>query len=181
MRTILPGLSSAPATEGGVWVIAETADTPTKFRKIVVTDEQGRFLFPDLPTKATYTYLVVATGWSIGARSSDGGSDLALEAAVAPNARTAARCIRRTTGIRSSTFLRNLIFRERADGKRHRAEMRTQHHWISQIKVNCNVCHQLGNQATREIPKALGTFATSVDAWDRRLQAGQDGESMSRP
>ena len=58
--------------------------------------------------------------------------------------------------------------------------MLTQHHWISQIKVNCNVCHQLGNQATREIPKALGTFARSIDAWDRRVQAGQDGAGMSQ-
>ena len=59
-------------------------------------------------------------------------------------------------------------------------QMLTQHHWISQIKVNCNVCHQLGNQATREIPTALGTFARSLDAWDRRVQAGQDGAGMSQ-
>jgi hypothetical protein len=56
--------------------------------------------------------------------------------------------------------------------------METQHHWINQIK-NCNVCHQLGNPATRESPKALGTFASSIDAWDRRLQVGQDGQGMS--
>ena len=58
-------------------------------------------------------------------------------------------------------------------------EMRTQHHWINQIKANCNVCHQMGNQATREIPKALGTFASSVAAWDTRVQVGQDGQGMS--
>ena len=57
--------------------------------------------------------------------------------------------------------------------------MRTQHHWINQIKANCNVCHQMGNQPTREIPKALGTFASSVAAWDARVQAGQDGQSMT--
>ena len=28
--------------EAGVWVIAETDDLPTKFRKIVVTDERGK-------------------------------------------------------------------------------------------------------------------------------------------
>ncbi len=42
-----------------------------------------------------------------------------------------------------------------------------------------HVCHQLGNPATRESPKALGTFASSIDAWDRRLQVGQDGQGMS--
>src|SRR4029077_19408486 len=35
--------------EAGVWVIAETTDLPTKFAKVVVTDDQGRFLLPDLP------------------------------------------------------------------------------------------------------------------------------------
>src|SRR5205814_7372084 len=37
--------------EAGVWVIAETTELPTKFAKIVVTDEQGRFVIPDLPPK----------------------------------------------------------------------------------------------------------------------------------
>src|SRR5687767_9388644 len=37
------------AAEAGVWVIAETDSLPTKFRRIVVTDDQGRFLIPDLP------------------------------------------------------------------------------------------------------------------------------------
>src|SRR6202030_4085725 len=36
--------------EAGVWVIAETKSLPVPFRKIVVTDDQGRFLVPDLPT-----------------------------------------------------------------------------------------------------------------------------------
>src|SRR6059036_3710282 len=35
--------------EAGVWVIAETTDLPTKLAKIVVTDDQGRYLIPDLP------------------------------------------------------------------------------------------------------------------------------------
>src|SRR5437868_4626747 len=39
--------------EAGVWVIAETGDLPTKFAKIVVTDDRGRFLLPGLP-KASY-------------------------------------------------------------------------------------------------------------------------------
>ena len=41
--------------EAGIWVIAETNDTPTKLRKIVVTDDQGRYLLPDLPAKATFS------------------------------------------------------------------------------------------------------------------------------
>src|SRR5271155_2047889 len=40
--------------EAGVWVIAETVDLPTTFAKMVVTDDQGRYLIPDLP-RANYT------------------------------------------------------------------------------------------------------------------------------
>ena len=47
--------------EAGVWVIAETTDLPTKFVKIVVTDDQGRFLVPDLP-KANYDVWVRGYG-----------------------------------------------------------------------------------------------------------------------
>jgi hypothetical protein len=35
--------------EAGVWIIAETKDLPTKYAKIVVTDDQGRFVIPELP------------------------------------------------------------------------------------------------------------------------------------
>jgi hypothetical protein len=42
-------VNSAKGPETGVWVIAETNDLPTKFARIVVTDERGRYLMPDLP------------------------------------------------------------------------------------------------------------------------------------
>src|SRR5712675_1559356 len=41
--------SSGGKPEAGVWVIAETKSLPVPFRKIVVTDDRGRFLVPDLP------------------------------------------------------------------------------------------------------------------------------------
>src|SRR5688500_15616887 len=40
--------------EAGVWVIAETRDLPVRYIKSVVTDDQGRYVVPDLP-KASYT------------------------------------------------------------------------------------------------------------------------------
>ena len=53
--TDLGGVVTGPkGPEAGVWVIAETADLPTKMVKIVVTDDQGRYVLPDLP-KANYT------------------------------------------------------------------------------------------------------------------------------
>src|SRR4029450_6126894 len=46
-------VSSAKGPEAGVWVIAETNDLPTRFARMVVTDDQGRYVLPDLP-KAKY-------------------------------------------------------------------------------------------------------------------------------
>ena len=46
---IAGGVQSAQGPEAGVWVIAETKDLPTKFVKIVVTDDDGRFMLPELP------------------------------------------------------------------------------------------------------------------------------------
>src|SRR5678815_1041463 len=47
--------------EAGVWVIAETTDLPTPFARIVVTDDRGRYLVPDLP-KANYRVWVRGYG-----------------------------------------------------------------------------------------------------------------------
>src|SRR5687768_4041722 len=52
---------SSAGVEAGVWVIAETKDLPTDFTKIVVTDDQGRYMLPDLPT-ANYNVWVRGYG-----------------------------------------------------------------------------------------------------------------------
>src|SRR3954462_4017565 len=58
----LGGIVTGPSgPEAGVWVIAETKDLPTRFAKIVVTDDQGRYLVPDLP-KASYDLWVRGYG-----------------------------------------------------------------------------------------------------------------------
>jgi hypothetical protein len=44
--------------------------------------------------------------------------------------------------------------------------------------MGCVGCHQLGDLATRTIPKSLGTFKSSQEAWLRRLQSGQAGRQM---
>ena len=41
-------VTSAKGPEAGVWVIAETKDLPTRFIKIVVTDDQGRYVLPGI-------------------------------------------------------------------------------------------------------------------------------------
>src|SRR5437762_9990130 len=52
---------SGQGPEAGVWVIAETKDLPTNFIKIVVTDDRGRFMLPELPP-ASYSVWVRGYG-----------------------------------------------------------------------------------------------------------------------
>ena len=49
-------VTSGKGPEAGVWVIAETTDLPTRFARMVVTDDRGRYVIPDLP-KANYKRL----------------------------------------------------------------------------------------------------------------------------
>jgi hypothetical protein len=57
--------------------------------------------------------------------------------------------------------------------------MRVQADWIRNLKSGgCLACHQLGNKATREIPRELGEFPTTAAAWERRVQSGQAGAQM---
>ena len=84
-------VTSSKGAEAGVWVIAETTDLPTKFRKIVVTDDAGRYLLPELPQA---TYKVWVRGYGLvdsKAVEATPGKTLALTAVIAPNARAAAQ------------------------------------------------------------------------------------------
>src|SRR5713101_5047033 len=82
---------SAKGPEAGVWVIAETTDLPTKFVKIVVTDDRGRYVMPDLP-KATYNVWVRGYGLVDSPHvQSTPGSALDLTAVIAPSPQAAAQ------------------------------------------------------------------------------------------
>src|SRR5437879_6404062 len=84
-------VTSANGAESGVWVIAETNDLPTKFVRIVVSDDRGRYVLPDLP-KAAYQVWVRGYGLidskPVAARV---GQPLNLTAAVAPGPAEAAK------------------------------------------------------------------------------------------
>jgi len=83
-------VTSAKGPEAGVWVIAETPDLPTKFVKIVVTDDRGRYLLPDLP-RANYNVWVRGYGL-VDSQKVQGapGKLLNLTAVAAPDAKAAA-------------------------------------------------------------------------------------------
>src|ERR1700730_14679712 len=80
----------AAGPEAGVWVIAETTELPTKFTKIVVTDDQGRFVIPDLP-RADYEVWVRGYGLVDSPKlRAKPGQLLNLTAVPAPNESAAA-------------------------------------------------------------------------------------------
>src|SRR6185436_18113873 len=76
--------------EAGVWVIAETTELGTRFAKMVVTDDQGRYLIPDLP-QANYNVWVRGYGLVDSQKvQSTRGKNLNLRAVPAPSAKAAA-------------------------------------------------------------------------------------------
>src|ERR1051326_784281 len=78
-------VTSSKGPEAGVWVIAETNDLGTRYAKIVVTDDRGRYLLPDLP-KANYNVWVRGYGLVDSAKvKAAPGKMLNLTATVAPN------------------------------------------------------------------------------------------------
>src|SRR5213083_1176828 len=78
--------------EAGVWVIAETKDLLTNFIKEVVTDDQGKFMVPELPN-ATYKVWVRGYGLvdSTPVSMKPGTSSITLRATVAKTPQEAAK------------------------------------------------------------------------------------------
>jgi hypothetical protein len=174
-------VTSSKGPEAGVWVIAETTDLPTKFAKIVVTDDQGRYVIPDLP-KANYRLWVRGYGLVDSPKASaTPGKVVNLTAVVAPNARAAAEYY-------PANYWYSLIHvPEKSEfpgtgpkGNGISENMKSQAQWLRLMKTDsCWSCHQLGNKATREIPKNLGQFDSSALAWGRRTMSGQAGGNMT--
>ena len=81
------GTVNGPAgREAGVWVIAETSDLPTRYAKIVVTDDQGRYVLPDMPNAE---YKIWVRGYGLVDSkpvTSTPGKNLNLTAVAAPDA-----------------------------------------------------------------------------------------------
>jgi len=165
--------------EAGVWVIAETADLPTKFAKMVVTDERGRYVIPELP-KANYNVWVRGYGL-VDSQKLDvtPGQHLNLTAVPAPTGAAAAEYY---PGVYWYSMLqipdKSLLPGTGPNGNGISPAMKTQQDWIDTIKNSCQSCHALGSQGVRRIPKAWGHFDNSVQAWTTRLQAGQAQTNM---
>jgi len=160
-------VASEKGPEAGVWVIAETHDLPTRFIKMVVTDEQGRYVLPDLPAAK---YKVWVRGYGLvdsNAVQASPGKHLDLKAALAPTPAAAAEYY-------PSNYWFSLIRvpdekefpGTGPSGNGIAPAMAAQQDWIAHLKEQCHFCHQLGIKATRE----LANTGNSIEAWDQRVQ-----------
>ena len=171
----LGGVVRGPSgPEAGVWVIAETTDLPTRFAKIVVTDDQGRYLLPELP-KAKYKVWVRGYGLVDSPKiDAEPGKLVDLTAAVAPSAAAAAEYYP------AIYWYSMLKVPEKSEfpgtgpqGNGMPTNLRSQGQWLDVVKTNgCYTCHQLGNKATRTIPQQFADMKPE-EAWMRRIMSGQ--------
>ncbi|NKB35411.1 MAG: carboxypeptidase regulatory-like domain-containing protein [Pseudomonadales bacterium] len=163
-------VSSSAGTEAGIWVIAETGEFDTFFARIVVTNEQGRYLIPNLP-EAEYQV------WTRGYGLADSpklngrpGTEIDLQAVTAADDAVAAQVYPAAywysmMGLPSEDELENV-----AGG------LNAYLTWMK--NMGCVGCHQLGQESTRTISPALGDFETHEEAWMRRVLSGQAGQGM---
>jgi hypothetical protein len=178
----LAGTVTGPSgPEAGVWVIAETGDLPTPFARIVVTDDRGRYLVPDLP-KANYRVWVRGYGLVDSPKvQTTPGKNLALRAVKASSPAEAAHYYPAAHWLALMEMPAKSEFPGTGDsGNGISPNIKSQGDWIRSVKSGgCTACHALGTKATREIPAALGVFPTSAAAWDRRVKSGQAGGQMT--
>ena len=173
-------VTGAKGPEAGVWVIAETRDLPTRYVKIVATDDQGRFVLPDMP-KATYDIWVRGYGLVDSPKvKAQPGKTVELKSVQAPNRAAAAQYY---PGIYWYAMMnipdKSLFPGTGPQGNNMSTLLKDQGQWLRVTKTDgCGHCHQLGDLATRTLPQSLGHFNTSAEAWERRLQSGQAGANM---
>src|SRR3974377_1109333 len=166
------GMGTGPeGPEAGVWVIAETTELPTKFARIVVTDDQGRYLIPDLPT-ANYEVWVRGYGLVDSPKlRAKPGMRVDHTAIAASNDAAAAHYY---PAVYWYTMM-HIPPASEFGSKGAIPEKITQTDWLRQMNnVDCIGCHQLGQESTRTVPAQFGKIS-GEEAWMRRTQAGEAG------
>src|SRR6266571_61985 len=145
--------SNGAKPEAGVWVIAETKSLPVPFRKIVVTDDQGRFLVPDLPD-GSYELWVRGYGLKDSERvPAARGAKVKLQVANAATPQEAAK-------IYPASYWTSMIHPPAKD--QLPPNYASQEQWLAALRGGCNQCHQLGMTPTRRY--------TDPDDWDGIFQ-----------
>lgn len=178
--------------EAGVWVIAETSDLPTDYRKIVATNDDGRFVVPELPA-AKYSLWVRGYGLVDSAKTAAApGDDLKLSVEVAKTPAEAAAIYP------AAYWMSMLEGPPSAATQAGKPAYNSQAHWLQQFKLNCMYCHQFGSVYTR-LPvtelydlgmKKVGTMHDVavqldydvtmgvLDAWAKKIAAGETPKAI---
>jgi len=177
------GGAATGGPEAGVWVIAETASLPTPYRKIVVTDDEGRFVIPQLPP-AEYDVWVRGYGLLDSQKErARPGATLAFDVEPATTDQEAAR-------IYPASYWLSLL--EPPEGSAD---------WASHFKLGCQLCHQVGSAMTRFQDRELfdaafrkasfmhatadglgrGALLEALTDWTARIRAGETPEAPPRP
>ncbi|NNC65267.1 MAG: carboxypeptidase regulatory-like domain-containing protein, partial [Gammaproteobacteria bacterium] len=164
-------VTSASGPEAGVWVIAETDEFDTRYAKIVVTDDEGRYVLPDLPD-ADYEIWVRGYGLADSEKvMGRPGERHDLDAVIAPNEAVAAE-------VYPAIYwyaMMHLPTRSEVENIEGGLDF-----YQNMMRNNgCIGCHQLGQAATRTIPEAFQDMDSEA-AWIRRVQSGQAGGQMIR-
>src|SRR5438094_5119582 len=187
-QTQPPSIAPSPTTEGdditgivtgpkgpeaGVWVIAETNDLPTKYTKIVVTDDQGRYAIPDLP-KGLYRIWVRGYGLvDSDKRAVVPGNRFNLDAGPEASPKEAAE-------IYPSMYWFSML-KVPAASEFPLGPVQSQQQWLNTIKSGaCQSCHALGTPGMRHVPELFSKGRTSHEAWRMRLRAGSAQALMAR-
>ena len=140
-------VSGTNGPEAGVWVIAETTDLPTKFAKVVVTDDQGHFVLPQMP-KAHYQVWVRGYGLTDSPKvSASTGELLDLKAIPAPTPQEEAKYF-------PGMYWYSMIDLPKASefpgtgekGNGIPTFMKSQAYWVDTMKNSCQSCHALGDR-----------------------------------
>ena len=165
--TDLGGVVTGPGgPEAGVWVIAETTDLPTKFAKIVVTDDRGRYLIPELP-KANYSVWVRGYGLVDSPK---------VRRRARPDAQPHRRA-RAERGCGGRVLPADLLVLDAQDPGEERVPARAdedQARVAEQLKTNgCMSCHALGSPARARCRRTSATFQD----FDRSVGAAHHGRA----
>ncbi|MBD25322.1 MAG: hypothetical protein CMG46_10020 [Candidatus Marinimicrobia bacterium] len=168
----IAGVVTGPnGPESGAWVIAETDGLATRMIKIVVTDNKGRFVLPDLPDSDYYLWTrAYGRVDSDSVEAKPGSADISLKLKAAPNEVEAAQ-------IYPANYWFSLIEPPpKSDfpgtgpnGNGINPGFSNQQRWMAHLKEQCHYCHQIGTKSTRDV-----AGANKVEAWNERLK-------MARP
>jgi len=171
-QTISGTIASQTGPEAGVWVIAETDAFDSRFARIVVTDDAGRYLIPDLPDAS---YRIWVRGYGLLDSTpipAAPGDQVDVDATPAPDARSAAQVYP------AAYWYAMMDLPDEAEVADIPGGFNNYVMWMKNMA--CVGCHQMGQASTRTMPAAYAGLEDSHAAWARRIAAGQAGNSMVR-